>query len=82
MKRKRFIKLCMADGKSRNEARRDADFVVLCNETAAEHNKELKASGSTLRSSGMQYVQMAFLLSRCSEKTEKRIYERCVRIYA
>ena len=82
MTRKRFIKLCMAEGMSRNEARSNADFVVLCNKAVAEHNKGLKASGSAFRSSGMQYVQIALGLSRCSEKTQKRIYERCVRIYA
>ena len=82
MKRKRFIKLCMAEGKSRNRARRDADFVAWCNENAAEQNKRLKAWGSVLRSSGMQYVQMALCFCRCSEKTEKRIQERYMRIYA
>lgn len=81
MKRKRFIKLCMAEGMSRNEARRDADFVAEVNENAANHNKWLKANESELRSSAMSYVHMAASFRRCDKKTEERIQARYMRSY-
>lgn len=49
MTRKRFIKLCMANGESRNEARVTANFVLMENKNRARINKMWKAWGDTFR---------------------------------
>ena len=49
MTRKRFIKLCMADGESRNEARVTANFVLMENQKRARINKYWKARGDVYR---------------------------------
>lgn len=49
MTRKRFIKLCMAYGESRNEARVTANFVLMDNKTIMRINRMYKSFGDTFR---------------------------------
>lgn len=46
MKKKRFIKLFMSRGFSRNEARERAQSIVYINEGFSNYNKIMKAEGS------------------------------------
>ena len=59
MTRKRFIKLCMANGESRDEARALANFVLMENEESARINKRWKAWGDTLRFPMSSYEKLA-----------------------
>lgn len=72
MKRKRFIKLCMADGKSRNEARLDAEFLVGCCERTAWHNKCDKEFESEHREAMPSYEETAYWRGYISESARAR----------
>lgn len=61
MTRKRFIKLCMADGESRNEARVTANFVLMANDIAKRQNEYWKSYGDTYRMPYESYEIMARL---------------------
>ena len=69
MTQKRFIKLCMAEGMSRNEARGTADFIADDNKDCERLNKAAKSKGYTGRCCTISYERMAH--SRC-----KRWFER------
>lgn len=72
MKRKRFIKLCMADGKSRNEARDTADFIAQCCERTAWHNKCDKEFGSEHREAMPSYEVEAYWSGYITESVRAR----------
>lgn len=55
MTRKRFIKFCMSDGASRNEARAAANYVVAQNKLFAAYNKISKKYEEEFRFSMISY---------------------------
>lgn len=59
MTRKRFIKLCMADGESRNEARVTANFVLMENEIVMRRNKYWKYFEDIWRHPMQSYEKLA-----------------------
>lgn len=59
MKRKRFIKLSMAHGNSRDQARRAANYIAWKNQVDASDNKFEKESGRLYRLPMANYKHFA-----------------------
>ena len=59
MKRKRFIKLSMAHGNSRDQARRAANYIAWKNQADASVNKVEKESGRMYRLPMLGYQHFA-----------------------